>query len=261
MHSTNKIGIRIAGITLALALVVFGLSKGVAFLFSQTPETPITTPTPTSAQLVQPPSAAATLPPEIQQQISAYKESADKSIGEYTKKYIQSLPADSEKNEVLAPAKVEEFVNTNKEALLPELFAGTVKTTSATGKDAIVKYLDAIAPSHNPAIKPVTGEMISAALIKQQSGEDTQALVPVRASIESNLNLFKNVLAPKEAIELHTQLLQATLALMNNVTLLQNMQKDFVGGLVGQKNIADLNAVFTDVGTKIVALETKYNIK
>ncbi|MDA1168764.1 MAG: hypothetical protein O3A36_00305 [bacterium] len=261
MHTTNKVGIRIAGITLALALAMFGLSKAVAFLVSQTPETPATTPNPTSAQIVQPPSPATTLPPELQKQISAYKESANETLGEYTKKYIQSLPAESEKNEVLAPTKVEEFVNTNKEALLPALFAGTVKTTTASGKEAIVKYLDAIAPSHNPAIKPVTGEMISAALIKQESGEDIQALAPVHASIESNFNLFKNVQAPKEAVELHTKLLQATLALMNNVTLLQNIQKDFVGGLIGQKNLADLNAVFTEIGTQILALETKYNIK
>ena len=259
MNTTNIIGIRIAGITLILIVAAFGMWKGALFLIAQTPKAPI--PAPTPEQTILSPSPATPLPPELQQQISSYTDSAKQSIGAYTKKYVESLPADVEKDQVLNAKSVEAFVVANQGTLLPELFAGTLQTTTKSGKQAIQTYLDAISPVQNPAIKPITGDMITEALAKQESGEDLQALVAIRASIENNFTIFKSVKAPKEATELHTKLLQATLALMNNITLLQNMKTDFIGGLIGQKNLADLNAVFTDIGTQILALETKYNIK
>jgi hypothetical protein len=39
------------------------------------------------------------------------------------------------------------------------------------------------------------------------------------------------------------------------------MRNDLVGGLIGQKNLADLNGVFAEVSNNILALESKYDIK
>ncbi|MEK7500486.1 MAG: hypothetical protein AAB649_07875, partial [Patescibacteria group bacterium] len=128
MHTTNKIGIRMVVITLILALGIFGAWKAFAFLISQHPDKSLPSPTPKAEQALLLPSPNTTLPPELQKQITSYTTEAEKSIGTYTKKYVESLPADIEKKEVLNPTKVENFVDTNKEALLPELFKGTVQT-------------------------------------------------------------------------------------------------------------------------------------
>ncbi|HLC49058.1 MAG TPA: hypothetical protein VJI96_01590 [Candidatus Andersenbacteria bacterium] len=260
MNELNRIGIRVMGIIVVVLLVIVGIWKGIALGISeyQTTKTPEITVSPTPIAY---PSPETTLTPELQQELSTFVDTTKETLVGYTKKYVESLPTDIPKDQVLDSKKVEAFVLANQGTLLPELFAGTLQTTTKSGKQAIQTYLDAISPVQNPAIKPITGDMITEALAKQESGEDLQALVAIRASIENNFTIFKSVKAPKEATELHTKLLQATLALMNNITLLQNMKTDFIGGLIGQKNLADLNAVFTDIGTQILALETKYNIK
>lgn len=262
MNSINSLGIRIAGITLICVLVGFGIWKGIEIGLSQyNAPVPTVTPSAPPAPTAVPDTAGSPITPQLQQEISRVVDTAQSTLTGYTKKYIESLPENTDKGKLLDPKKLEDFVNANKGVLLPELFVGTVQTTTATGKQAIQTYLDSISPTQNTAIKPVTGDTITTGLAKQASEEDPKALSPIRESIESNFNLLKQVKTPKESLGLHTKLLQATLALMNNVKLLQGMQTDFVGGLIGQKNLADLNAVFTDIGTQILALETKYNIK
>ena len=117
MNTTNIIGIRIAGITLILIVAAFGMWKGALFLIAQTPKAPI--PAPTPEQTILSPSPATPLPPELQQQISSYTDSAKQSIGAYTKKYVESLPADVEKDQVLNAKSVEAFVVANQGTLLP----------------------------------------------------------------------------------------------------------------------------------------------
>ncbi len=258
MNSLNALGIRMFGITLIAVLIGFGILKGVELGVSQYQHSKIAkiTPTPTPLITVEP-----TLAPEVKQEITAIADTAKQTLVGYTKKYIESLPKDIAKNQVLDPKTVETFVDANRGKLLPDLPAGTVQTTTKSGKQAIQAYLDAVSPGQNSSIKTVTGDMITSALGKQESGEELQALVPIIASIKNNFTVFQAVQAPKEATALQTKLLQATQALINNVKLLQEMRNDTVGGLIGQKNLADLNGVFNDIGTQIIALETKYNIK
>ncbi len=260
MNSINTLGIRMIGITFIIVLILFGVWKGIELGISQysaSKNSRLTaSPTPTFTLLPE-----ATIPPEAKQELVAFADTAKQTLVGYTKTYIESLPKDIARDQVLEPKRLEEFVNTHKGTLLPDLPKEAVQTTTKSGKQAIQAYLDTISPVQNSGISTVTGDMITVALAKQESKEDLQALASIRASIENNLKIFQSVQAPKEAIALHTKLLQATTALLNNVKLLEEMRNDFVGGLIGQKNIADLNAVFTDIGTQFLALETKYKIK
>lgn len=259
MNTTNTLGIRIAGITLVVALLIFGLWKGSVLLFFRTESSP--SPNPTAQQPVASLTPQATIPPQLQEQVSSFSAAAQNSLGTYTKKYLDSLPPDAEKAQVLNQQQLEQFVTANKGTLLPELAPGVLKISNTSGKTAIQKYLDAISPVQNKEIHSVTGDIISAAFQKQMSGEDMQAIAPIRASIEKNIGIFQTIEAPKEAEDLHKTLLQATTSLLNNIALLQAIKSDLIGGLIGQKNIADLDPIFADIEKKIVAFETKYGIK
>ena len=244
MNDINRIGIRVMGIIIVVLMVVFGIWKGIAFGISQYRISQMT-PSPAISPSLSPlPQQEAPLTPELSQQFSTLADSAQETLVGYTKQYVDSLPANSTQEQVLDQKTIEAFVDANRGPLLQELPAGTLKISAATGRKAIIAYLDAISASHNSAIATVTGDMIIAALTKQESGEDTQALMPIRTSIEGNLTIFESIQTPKEAEALHTKLLQSTRALLHAVTLLQNMKIDFVGGLIGQKNLADLKKIF-----------------
>ncbi len=270
MTSTNTLGLRIMGITLGIVVIGFTLFKGTAFVFSHkeitaspAPSALTDTPLPdiAFAPSSQTQQALPSFSPETEKQVADIVKKEAKNIGTQTKKYVSALPKDIEQPAVLNPKTLEQFINENKGQLLPDLPAGTVKISTTTGSDAIKKYLDSISPLQNKAIVPISGDTISLAFKKQQSGEDILALTPVRASIEKNFTLFKGFAVPKEAVALHTKLLQSSQALINNIGLLQAMKQDTVGGLIGLRNIADLDAVFTDISKQIVALEKKYNLK
>ncbi len=261
MNDINRIGIRIVSIVIVVVMILFGIWQGITFAISQL-RTSNPTPLPSTAPTIAAsPLAEEPLSPDTARKLTELADSARQTLTGYTKQYVESLPANSTQEQVLDQQAIENFVNANRGALLPELPEGTVQVSTKTGKQAISDYLDAIAASHNTAIASVTGDTIIAALAKQESGEDPQALLPVRKSIEGNLNIFKSIQAPKEAEALHTKLIQATQALLTSVGLLQNMSSDFVGGLIGQKNLADLNTVFADISEQIRALETKYDLE
>lgn len=264
MNTANAIGIRMVGITLLAVFAIFGAWKGVEWgvrKIQSTKEQPSILPSFSPVIASQP--VDTPLPPkdDVDTVLSSIDQTAQQTFVGYTKKYIESLPTDIPRDEVLDQKNVQGFVDANRGVLLATLPAGTIKTTTASDKKAIQTYLDSISASHNKAIAPVTGTAIIDALGKQQSGEDLEALAPVRSSIEKNFELFVTIQAPKEAVTLHTKLLQATQSLVANVKLLQDMRTDIVAGLIGQRNLTDLNLVFADIASQIQALETKYKIE
>ncbi len=257
MNSINKIGLKISLIILLSAIVLFTLWKVAALGMSWIQELRVENITPTQPSTTRSPSPT----PNLEESLTTITQTAKETLIGYTKKYVDSLPVDSTKEQVLDQKALEAFVDANRGPLLPELPTGTIQTTSAAGKKAIQTYLDSISPVQNKEIATVTGDMITEALAKQQSNEELQAIVPIRASIEKNLEIFKSIKTPKESLELHTKLIQATQSLLSSIKLLQEMRNDLVGGLIGQKNLADLNGVFTEISNNILALESKYDIK
>ena len=178
----------------------------------------------------------------------------------YTGRYLASLPADIARDQILDKVRMEAFVEEHKGELLPSMAADTVKTSSATGKEAVKTYLDQISASTNPALKLVTSSSIEAAFRAAYADPKNTALHDAKVTLEGNFKILQATPAPLEAKDLHTKLLAATQGLMNNVALLENMPKDFVGGLIGAKNIQLLGEVFNDIGVQVKALEEKYDI-
>jgi hypothetical protein len=179
----------------------------------------------------------------------------------YTGKYLASLPADLAKEQILDKARLEAFVEENKGELLPPLPAGTVKTSTASGKEAVQVYLDKISSTTNKELKLVTSTEIEAAFRASYADPKNSQLRNVRTALEKNFTILKGVEAPAEAKDLHEKLLMATQSLVTNVELLEHMSKDFVSGMIGAKNIELLGSVFQDIAGQISALEEKYGLQ
>ena len=297
MQQTNRLGLKTVGITVSVLAVVIGLVWGVRALIAPT-EQPVATvgaqPVPQQEQLPADQDADQ-LPDEFEQyyltdptnpdtdgdgtsDFAEIEQGRDPTVpgpddaiapatgtealevGTLTGEYLASLPEDIPREDILSKERVEAFVELNRGELLPPLAAGVVKTNqAAAGQEAIAAYLDAISSSHNEALTPVTNDDVERALVLRLQ-DDAAALNALITSLEHNIDTLSGVVAPAEVEPLHTELLQATQALVDNIRLLAAIDKDFVGGLIAARNIDDLGAVFATTATQIQELEEKYDI-
>lgn len=178
----------------------------------------------------------------------------------YTGRYLASLPKDLSRDQIMEQNRIEAFIALERGPLLPDLAAGTVKTSAAAGKEAIAAYLGQVSAAHNDQLTAVSNETIQAALETYLAG-NPQELEQIVAQLETNSGILKNVAAPAEVAGLHTQLIQASEALTANTALLVGMREDFVGGLVASKNIDELGGVFAEIARQVQELEAKYEIE
>jgi uncharacterized protein YpiB (UPF0302 family) len=178
----------------------------------------------------------------------------------YTQKYLASLPEDIAREEILNKERMEAFVEVNQGELLPIIASETVRTTTSSGKEAVAAYLNSISFRHNPELAEVTSTQIEQAFAQQLQLEN-QLIKDIVAKLEKNVSVLKAVAAPTEAAELHRQLIAASQSLLNNTKLLQNVDTDFVGALVGSKNIEDLGTVFQQISQRVKELEVKYGLE
>ncbi|HSX24586.1 MAG TPA: hypothetical protein VLG69_01325 [Candidatus Andersenbacteria bacterium] len=261
MTSINALGVRMAIGILIITGIGFGTWKLAVLGFSHTPiEQPAATPIANTATSSSP-VPIQSFSPEVLKQMAEYATKTSKNIGPQTKKYVETLPKDATQTQVLDQTALTQYVAANKGDLLQPLPAGLLKTTTASGKSAIKSYLDQISPTQNKKIQNVTGDSIATAFQNEQSGTDPKALTPILASINANFDIFKAILTPKEAEPLQTKLLQATHALVINIQAMQSFKQDPISGLIGLKNVSDLDAVYADISTQISVLEKKYNLQ
>ena len=188
-------------------------------------------------------------------------DSLSDTVGPVTEKYISQLPSSADPSMVLDPNRLAEYVNQAQDDLLPVLASGVVKITTEEGKEAIVAYLDAISPSHNTAITFVDVDDINTAFTAQRDTQNTQPMTDIVIALEKNYTAFVAISAPEEVSALHTKLISASQALLTNTQALQNIQDDFVGGLISAKNLEELTPVFAEISNEIRALETKYELE
>lgn len=178
-----------------------------------------------------------------------------KDISTFTGKYLASLPEDTPREEVLSKEKLEAFVNVNKGELLPTLPAGLIKTSKETGQAETRAYLDQVSPAQNAKLHIVSNEEIEKAWRAAYVNNQPEAINEVITKLLANARTLEAVAAPKNLVELHTKLIAASHALVNNAERLRDMNRDFVGGLIGAKNIEDLAPVFQEIEAEIDRLD------
>lgn len=252
MASVNRLGILVVIITITIVAALYGAWQGikrVIALNNPTPSVqPSSSPTPSPS-----PAPTGTFPSGLTQELI--------KNGLYTSKYLATLPKDLPKDQVLDKTRIEAFINENKGELLPTIDDSQIKTTTASGKDAIKNYLDAISSSANNDIKSITSEEIDTAYKTYYADpQHSTALSDIQTILEHNLSTLKNTAVPAEVAPIHKKLLAATQALINNVMLLQVAPKDLVGGLIGAKNIESLGPVFASIAQDITTLQQKYGL-
>lgn len=180
--------------------------------------------------------------------------------GTYTQKYLATLPDDLSQDDVLSSTRLEAFVEEYKGSLLPDVPVSSIKTNAATGKEAIGAYISAISSTSNTQITPVTSAEIEEAHRLAYSSNQPQPLRDILTKLEANVSALQQIEVPQEAVLIHQELVAASQALVNNVKLLENMQKDFVGGLIGAKNIELLSPIFAQIANDTGTLKEKYQI-
>jgi len=155
-----------------------------------------------------------------------------------------------------------QFINeTNARGVLPIVLDSDIKIIEASGKTAIVKYLDTLSIAKNTKLKPVTPEQITAAFAIFTEKNDSTQLNKVIADLESNVAIFRAVEVPREAVELDKKYLSAVLALLDDTKMLKNYKGDYVSALVAASRLEGLKPIFTEIEDDIKALEKKYGIK
>jgi hypothetical protein len=155
-----------------------------------------------------------------------------------------------------------QFINeTNARGVLPIVMDSDIKIISASGKTAIVKYLDTLSISKNPKLKAVTPEQITAAFTAMAQKADPTQLNKIISDLENNAAIFRAVEVPKEVTELDKEYLSAVLALLDDTKMLKNYKVDYVSALVAASRLEGLKPVFTEVEDTIKTLENKYGIK
>jgi len=161
---------------------------------------------------------------------------------------------------VLNKERLEAFVELNKGELLAALGADDVQTTAASDAEAIATYLSSISSAHNDKIVNVSNDDIEAALGAQLQ-LNPSLMDTVVASLTNNITELTTVAAPAEVQQLHTTLLQASIALRDNVVTLRAIDDDFVAGLIASRNIDELGGVFQKIADQVVELEIKYELE
>lgn len=252
MTSLNKLGLTVVLITALVLAVLFGAWWGVKKYWLA----PAAAPAPASESAVDTPSQPA-FPSQI---LTLPLGNQVAEANTWTQKYLASLPEDTPPDQILDETRLEAFVNVNKGQLLPTLPEGLIKTTPASGKEAIKMYLDAISPVQNKNLSTVSNQDIETAWRLAYQNNQPETINSLIQKLHNNVDVLQAVAAPEELEALHTKITAAAHALTNNTELLRDMNKDFVGGLIGAKNIEELGAVFGEIQEEIKALDEKYDL-
>lgn len=178
----------------------------------------------------------------------------------YTQQYLAQLPADIPREEILQQERITAFVDARRGTLLPSLPPETITTTATSGTEAVRSYLDSISSAHNKELHQVTSSDLEAAFRLLIGTGQSASLQDLVTNLEQNVALLIAVPVPQEAAELHRMFVAASQALAANAKLLRNTNTDFVGALIGARNIEELGGVFQDVASRVKALEEKYGL-
>lgn len=172
----------------------------------------------------------------------------------WTDKYLASLPDDTPRDQIMDQAQLTAFVAANKGQLLPTLPDGLIKTSAEAGKATTTAYLDAISPSQNEKLSAITPADIESAWKLSFQNNQPETMDSLVTKLHQNVDILQSVVAPKELLALHTKVVSAAHALTNNTELLRDTQADWVGGLIGAKNIDELGVVFQDLKAQVTQL-------
>lgn len=298
MTSVSRLGLKTAGLTTGVLLIVFGIYWGVRLTFFKSDSPPKLAQEEARTGLPYTPPADADgdgLPDKYEEM---YKTDANKADTDgdgvsdreeieqgrdptipgpddvvkpatgsqvagsqtFTAQYLATLPTTAAREEILDRTRLEAFVETHRGDLLPALPAETVIRTSDVGAEPVRVYLDMISAAHNKQLHNVSNEAIEAAFGAMLQ-LNTEPLNTIVTQLEQNVKVLKIIPAPDEVADMHAKLLRASSALQANVTALRDIDQDFVGGLIATKSIDDLGVIFQEIATSVQELETKYKLE
>lgn len=293
MQRINKLGLVVAGVTAAVVIASFGIYRGIKSVFfsQEVSPSPSTLISPTPALQTSEPLTSDTdndgLLDIIEQLYRTDPQKSDTdndgvsdseelsagedprgnapgatpvpNLGKYTEEYLSAFPDNATREEIFDKTKIGAFVDKKRSAHMFDGAKEAISLSADEGKETVAAYLDTISATHNDAITSVTIEDISKALAQASSGNQ-DSIDAIINSLTKNLAIFRSASAPKEAEALHRKLLGTTASLLENTKLLKNIKGDYIGSLIGAKNIEEVGTLFAVVASDIKTLEEKYEL-
>lgn len=179
----------------------------------------------------------------------------------FTEQFLARTKLPPDPQSVLKSDELGGFVaEANVRGFLPEVKDSDLVIVGAAGKAAVSRYLDAVSPRQNPAIRPVSAGDIAAGFETFTKTGNAQPLQDIVATLSKNVDELKQAPVPGEAVALQKQYVAASLALRDNTRKLLDYRTDYVGALVASSRIENLRGVFQAVEQGIEDLEKKYGI-
>lgn len=179
----------------------------------------------------------------------------------YTQRYFDRVGLPPSRENLVKSGELEDFVaSVNARGFLPIVHDADLNVVTRDGKAAVAAYLDTIALPQNTRLVTVNREDIESAFRALTEKKDSAPLERLIAGLATNSDILKKAPVPREALSLQKQYLAGTLALKDNIELLNNYQTDFVGVLVAASRIDNLRGVFQSVAEGIKALEKQHGI-
>lgn len=183
-----------------------------------------------------------------------------KAGSSYTQQYLASLPEDTPQNEIINKEKLDAFVASSQELLVPVVTDEQVRVTEVTNTETVSQYFSTISSKKNADIIPVTAQDVEAAFRLDYVNQDPETMKQVIAGLERNIDIYQQAEVPRDIIELHRQLIALNMALLDNTKLLQGMKDDFVGGLIAARNLNTLGPYFKALSEDMERTQTLYGV-
>ncbi len=173
--------------------------------------------------------------------------------GRYLKEYDLTFPAPDQ-------LELDEFIEQNRGPLYEPASPDNLNVSQARGSQAISSYLDFISGRSENSLQLITSESIEDGFNQLLDTGDPALLDQLIDTLEQNESRLRDTAIPVEATNLHLKIIGVTVSLRDNLTLMRDIDIDYVGGLIGARNTDDLSAAFDDIAFDIGQLIKKYDL-
>lgn len=172
----------------------------------------------------------------------------------FTKKYLATLPEDIAREDILEKERMDAFIQVYKGELLPEVNVKDELILQSATVDEKASYLETISPGQDSSVHVLTSNMVDQALADHLNAKPARMNALIE-KINHNIDMLTNTPVPQDMLDLHTKNIAAHQSLLESTKLLENVNNDFVGALIGTHNIKELGPTFREIATEINQLK------
>lgn len=173
-----------------------------------------------------------------------------------TEKYLASLPNATPRDQLLSINNIESYIETRAVPLLSEVSDTEIILSPEDSLNALRVYIGTVDIVRAP-LKNLTGAHIASAYQQSYGSGKYEHIDAILATIRSAREELERTPTPLAAKEVHGRLVAVHRSLHENVMRLRNMNDDFIGGIIGAKNLLALSEHIKMLDEDLTSLEGK----